>query len=74
MNLKDPETSYWVKTAIVIAIALIGAFDLMLLFRYGRKATISCVIAESCKNFPMLPYILAFGMGAFLYHLLTAAD
>jgi len=63
------DIQFWVKAAIVFAIAMIGAFDLALLARYGPSGTISVVIRQWGESFPMLPYIIAFGAGAFVYHI-----
>ena len=67
--MKLSETEFWIRLSIVVFIVAIGAIDLLLLFRYGPDATISVVLRKLAANFPILPYLIAFGMGAFLYHI-----
>lgn len=62
------EQAFWVKTFIVASIAIVGSVDLVLLAKYGPSGTISVVIRDWGNDFPLLPYLIAFGMGAFLYH------
>lgn len=64
------ETEFWVRLAVVGGVCLVAAIDLLLLFRYGPDATISVVLRKLSANFPILPYLIAFGMGAFLYHII----
>lgn len=67
---KMTESEFWVRFVIILGVSLIAAFDLLLLFRYGPDATISVVLRKLSANFPILPYLIAFGMGAFLYHII----
>jgi len=63
------EVQHWVRVGIVIIVAVIAAFDLLLLYRYGPDGTISVTLRQWGRDFPILPYLIAFGMGAFVYHI-----
>jgi len=65
----DGELRYWMRLVIVAGVAFIGVVDLLLLARYGPRGTISVILRELNRDFPILPYLIAFGMGAFLYHI-----
>lgn len=56
----------WACFALVAAVALV---DLYLLGRYGPDGTISNLLRQWGDRWGMLPYIIAFGMGALFFHL-----
>jgi preprotein translocase subunit SecG len=66
---EDGELRYWVRAFIVAVVAAIAVIDLILLQRYGPNGTISVIVREAARDFPILPYLVAFGMGALLYHI-----
>jgi len=63
--------TFVVKVLVLADIALIGVIDLALLVRYGPEGTISYALHGWSKDFPILPYLISFGMGAFVYHIAT---
>lgn len=63
------DISFVVKALLIAVIVVIMAIDLALLARYGPSGTISVVVRRWGEDFPLLPYLIAFGMGAFLYHI-----
>lgn len=61
-----------VKAFIVTAMFAVFTADLFLLIAWGPKYTISWVVRDWSRDFPMLPFIIAFCMGALMYHLIEA--
>lgn len=64
------EPLFWAKVAAIGIAAISATLDLLLLLRYGPQGTISYLLQELSGSFPILPYLIAFGMGALLYHIL----
>lgn len=67
--MSQDDLSFWVKAAVIAIIVAICTLDLTLLAKYGPNGTISVIVRQWGQDFPLLPYMIAFGMGAFLYHI-----
>jgi len=65
----DDNSGYYYRVAAALLVATIAAIDLLLLFVWGRDATISAIVSQWFQRLPFLPYWFAFGDGALLYHL-----
>jgi hypothetical protein len=59
----------YIRVAFFAVVAALAAVDLYLLGRYGQEATISNLLREWGEHWGLLPYLVAFGMGCFFYHL-----
>ena len=64
----NDDTRFWVVVFVLSTVGQSGLLDLLLLVWHGPDATISAVVREWCQGVPALPYVLAFGAGAFVYH------
>jgi hypothetical protein len=67
--MSKSDLQYWLRLFIVGCVVALAVVDLLLLKRYGPNGTISVIVRDGAKEFPILPYLIAFGMGAFLYHI-----